>query len=366
LNKDLATLEKEIDVDLVPRSVELVGWKAVGQANVVQKKAQVKNVIAVLEGDGPQADETIVIGAHYDHLGLGGAGSLAPWTTAIHNGADDNASGTATLLEVAHRLASGPKPKHRIVFMAFTAEERGLLGSAHYVRNPRFPLENTIAMFNLDMVGRLNDDKLMVYGTGTAKEFDPLVETVCKDAGFKITKHPGGFGPSDHSSFYSKKIPVLHLFTGTHTDYHRPSDDSDKLNIAGMRRVADVLVQIIEATDKAQTRPTYIEVKKVEQLALAGGGDSDRPSFGSMPAYPNPVPDGVLLEAVLEGSPADKAGVKGGDILTMFGERKIVRLEDFEAALRDHKPGDKVKVVLRRGQESVTVEVTLARRRPMP
>src|SRR5262249_19758274 len=149
-------------------------------------------------------NETIVIGAHYDHLGFGGNGSLAPWTTDIHNGADDNASGTATLIEVARRLSTmSPHPRRRIVFIAFTGEEKGLYGSAFYARQPRFPLENTVAMFNLDMVGRLNDDKLAVYGTGTAKEFDPLVERFCQEQGFKLTKHAGGFGPSDHSSFYA-------------------------------------------------------------------------------------------------------------------------------------------------------------------
>ncbi len=363
--KDLATLENEIDADLTPRSVELKGWRADGQAEVIDKKAKVKNVVAVLDGEGPLADETIVIGAHYDHLGRGGEGSLAPWTTEIHNGADDNASGTATLLEVAHRLAiSSQKPRHRIVFIAFTGEERGLYGSAYYCRQPRFPLEKTIAMFNLDMVGRLNDDKLAVYGTGTAKEFDPLVERLCKQEGFKLSKHEGGFGPSDHSSFYAKKIPVLHFFTGTHNDYHRPSDDTEKLNIAGMRRVADLLVDIVHATDGADTRPTYVEIRRVE--SLAGPSEGDRPSFGSMPAYPNPVKDGVLLEAVLEGTPADKAGIKGGDVLVKFGESKITVLEDFEAALRQYKPGDKVKVTVRRGQELIEADVTLARRRAMP
>jgi hypothetical protein len=361
LNKDLATLEKEIDGDLVPRSAELTGWKATGQAKVIQKKAQVKNVIAVLEGEGPQADETIVIGAHYDHLGLGGSGSLAPWTAAVHNGADDNASGTATLLEVAHRLATGPKPKRRIVFMAFTGEERGLLGSAHYVRNPRFSLENTIAMYNLDMVGRLNDDKLMVYGTGTAKEFEPLVDSLCQKGGFKLTKHPGGFGPSDHSSFYARKIPVLHLFTGTHSDYHRPSDDSPKLNVAGMRRVADLLLEIIEATDKSPVRPTYIEVKKIEQLQLAGG-DADRPYFGSIPDYGNPV-EGLAITGVSPESPAAKAGLKGGDVVIKFGDSKISGIEDFDSALRKHKPGDTVKVIVQRGKETVQLDVTLARRK---
>lgn len=360
--KNLTALEGEIDADLTPRSIDFVGWRALGQTNVVEKKATVKNVVAVLDGEGPLANETIVIGAHYDHLGFGGAGSLAPWTTDIHNGADDNASGTATLLEVAHRLAtSGKKPQRRIVFIAFTGEEKGLYGSAHYVRQPRFPLENTVAMFNLDMVGRLTDDKFAVYGTGTAKEFDPLVEKFCAQFGFKLTKHAGGFGPSDHNSFYAKKIPVLHLFTGTHNDYHRPSDDSDKLNIAGMRRVADFLVDVVKATDSTDARPSYVEIRRVE--SISGPAEGDRPSFGSMPAYPNPVKDGVLLEAVLEGTAADKAGIKGGDVLVKFGENKITILEDFEGALRQHKPGDKVKVSVRRGTETIDVEVTLGRRR---
>jgi hypothetical protein len=363
--KDLATLEAEIDADLTPHSMELAGWHATGETNVIERKATIKNVVGVLDGEGPHADETIVLGAHYDHLGFGGAGSLAPWTTAIHNGADDNASGTATMLEVARRLAgSAQKPRHRLVFIAFTGEERGLLGSAHYTRQPRFPLEKTIAMFNLDMVGRLTDDKLAVYGTGTATEFDPLVERLCHEQGFKLTKHEGGYGPSDHSSFYAKKIPVLHLFTGNHTDYHRPSDDADKLNIAGMRRVADFLVDLIQAVDRTDARPTYVEIRRVE--SIAGPADGDRPSFGSMPAYPNPVKDGVMLEAVLEGTPADKAGIKGGDVLVKFGDEKITVLEDFEAALRQHKPGDKVMVTVRRGEKLIESEVTLARRRAMP
>jgi hypothetical protein len=359
---NLTDLERQIDADLKPRSFPLAGWRAIGETNVVEKKAKVKNVVAVLDGEGPLANETIVLGAHYDHLGFGGSGSLAPWTTDIHNGADDNASGTATLIEVARRLAtSGTKPRRRMVFIAFTGEEKGLYGSAFYARQPRFPLENTIAMFNLDMVGRLNDDKLAVYGTGTAKEFDPLVERLCQEYGFKLTKHAGGFGPSDHSSFYAKKIPVLHLFTGNHTDYHRPSDDADKLNIAGMRRVADFLVDVVRAVDASDARPTYVEIRRVE--SIAGPVEGDRPSFGSMPAYPNPVKDGVLLEAVLEGTAADKAGIKGGDVLVQFGEYKITVLEDFEAALRQHKPGDTVKVTVRRNEKLIEADVILGRRR---
>lgn len=367
LGKDLVALEAEIDADLVPRSAALAGWRASGESKVIERKAQVKNVLAVLEGHGPLADETIVIGAHYDHLGHGGAGSLAPWTTDIHNGADDNASGTATLLEVAHRLVHAThKPRRRIVFMAFTGEEMGLLGSAQYTRQPRFPLGKTIAMFNLDMVGRLNEDKLIVYGTGTAQEFDSLLERFSQAGGFKLTKHTGGFGPSDHSSFYSKKIPVLHFFTGTHRDYHRPSDDTERLNIAGMRRVADLLEQMVEATDASDRRPTYVDIRRVERIDIAADEGGERPSFGSMPDYANSVEDGVLLQEVFPGSPADRAGIKGGDILIRFGESRIMNVNDFEIALRKHKPGDKVKVAVRRGKEIIEAEATLARPRPLP
>ena len=362
LDKDLATIEKEIDENLKPQSRELSGWTANIEANVIRKEAEAKNVIAVLEGEGPLADETIIVGAHYDHLGMGGAGSLAPWTTAIHNGADDNASGTATLLEIAQRLATAEKkPRRRIVFIAFTGEELGLKGSGHYVREPRFPLENTVAMFNLDMVGRLTDDKLMVYGTGTAAHFDGLVEGLCKEMGFKLTKHPGGFGPSDHSSFYARKIPVLHFFTGTHSDYHRPSDDADKLNLAGMRRIADLVVKIVESTDHATDRPQYVEVKRVETLALdpvAG----DRPSLGTIPDYSGNE-KGVALSGVMPGSAAEKAGIKAGDVLVQLGESKIAVIEDFENALRKHKPGDKVKIVVLREGKTVESEATLTRRR---
>jgi len=357
---DLATLEKEIDADLKPRSFELSGYRVVGEASIIQKQAEIKNVIAVLEGEGPLANETIVVGAHYDHLGLGGAGSLAPWTTAIHNGADDNSSGTATLLEIAHRLSTtGKKPNRRIVFMAFTGEERGLLGSAHYVREPRFPLDSTVAMFNLDMVGRLNEEKLMVYGTGTAKQFEALVDELGEKHGFKLTKYAGGFGPSDHASFYSKNIPVLHFFTGTHSDYHRPSDDSEKLNVSGMRRVADMVVDTVLATDAEKTRPEYVQIKKVEVI---GGGDGDRPYFGSIPDFSQNI-EGYAISGASSGSPADKGGLKGGDVIVRLGESKIANLEDFDSALRKYKIGDKVKVVVKRDGKEVELEVTLEKRK---
>jgi Zn-dependent M28 family amino/carboxypeptidase len=355
LGKSLAEVETEIDKGPTPKSAALAGWRIEGEASVHREESEVKNVIAVLEGAGPHADETIVVGAHYDHLGWGGAGSAAPGVKEIHNGADDNGSGTTVLLEVARQMAAREKPlPRRIVFIAFTGEERGLIGSARYVRNPLFPLEKTVAMVNLDMVGRLADEKLIVHGTGTAEEFETLVDRLAGDAGFDITKKPGGFGPSDHSSFYGAQIPVLFFFTGSHKDYHRPSDDVDKLNIAGMRRVGDLVTETVVALADAKERPHYIEVK--ESSTLGGGGD--RPYFGSIPDFAQEDP-GYALSGVTKGGPADRAGIKPGDNIIQLGDSKIGNLEDFDSALRKYKAGDKVPVVLQRDGQEVTVEVTL-------
>ena len=260
--KSLAELEQQIDKEFQPQTLALEGWDAHCRAMVTHRQVDVKNVVGVLEGKGPLAEETIILGAHYDHLGNGGNGSLAPWTRAIHNGADDNASGTSTLLEVARRLASRPqKSRRRLMFIAFTAEERGLNGSTHYVKNPLVPLENTVAMLNMDMVGRLTDNKLVVYGTGTAAEFDGLIEGLNKRYQFEITKKPTGYGPSDHQNFYKQKIPVFHFYTNTHSDYHRPSDDFEKINVVGMLRIADLVAEIADRIDAAEERPVYQNTK---------------------------------------------------------------------------------------------------------
>lgn len=350
----LDELEHQIDQGPTPHSFPLAGWRLVGQVSILRDKAEVQNVVAVLEGEGPLANETIVIGAHYDHLGMGGPGSLAPGVEEIHNGADDNASGTAALIEVARRLTARPeKLRRRVVFIAFTAEERGLIGSAHYVRHPLVPLEQTVAMLNMDMVGRLEENKLIIYGTGAAIEFDALVDEINEKYGFDITKRPTGFGPSDHATFYGKQIPALHFFTGTHPDYHRPTDDAEKINVQGLDRVTEMVTDFAITLANADERPRYQATQRSSQPR-----SGDRPYFGSIPDFAEDV-EGYAISGVAKDSPAAKGGLQGGDVIIRFGESKISNLEDFDSALRKYKAGDKVKVAVLRDGQHVDLEVTL-------
>lgn len=355
LGKSLTELEAAIDEGPTPHSQILKGWKVDCESNVDFKKATIKNVAGVLDGEGALANETVIVGAHYDHLGDGGPGSLAPWTKAIHNGADDNASGTAALLEVARQIvAQDLKPRRRIVFMAFSGEERGLLGSSYYVSNPPLPLERTVAMVNMDMVGRLKDNKLIISGTGTATSFESLIDETNKRFEFDIKKDPGGYGPSDHASFYGKQIPVFHFFTGTHSDYHRPSDDVEKINVAGMRRIAAMVTDVVDQLATAETRPEYVEVKQ-KKREVSG----DRPYLGTIPDFGREV-EGYALMGAAKDSPADRAGIKAGDVIVKFGESKIAGLEDIDGALRKYKAGDKVPVIILRDGKEQEVTVTLA------
>jgi len=351
---ELAVIEARIDRDLKPASKELTAWRATGQTDVFRQQVSVKNVIAVLEGEGPLADETVIVGAHYDHLGFGGAGSFVRGRKEIHNGADDNASGTAVLLELARQMAARPnKLPRRLVFIAFTAEERGLIGSTHYVKNPLFPLDKTVAMINMDMVGRLDKNSLIVHGTGTATEFDAWLDRSNEKHEFKLTRKPGGFGPSDHTTFYSEKIPVFHFFTGTHSDYHRPSDDIDKVNIPGMRRVGEMVSDIVIEAATAPERPHYLETK-----APAVANSGSRPYFGSIPDFASGA-EGYSLMGVTKASPADLAGIEKGDIITQFGDLKIAGLEDFHNGLLKFKPGEQVKVTVSRDGKAHTFTVIL-------
>ncbi len=358
LGKKLEELESAIDLDFKPRTAVIPGWKVRGTLSMEKVRSEVFNVIGVIDGDGPLADETVVIGAHYDHVGRGGQNSAAPGSTDVHNGADDNASGTVALIELARRfakVAETKKPARRIVFIAFTGEELGLLGSARYCKEPLFPLEKTVAMFNMDMVGRLKEDnKLIVYGTATSPRWEPELKQFNGDDGFKLIFKPEGFGPSDHSSFYAKKIPVLHFFTGEHPDYHRPGDDWEKLNIDGIARVVNLLEKLATATIESSERPQYVEVKGSAQPTRGG----TRPYVGTIPEFGNEEP-GYAISGAAPGSPADKGGLKAGDRIVKLGGNPVTGLDDFDAALRKFKAGDEVDVIVIRDKQEVPLKVTL-------
>ena len=358
-SSSIVTLESEIDRTLEPKSRALDGWRLRGEVTIQRQQTDADNIVGCIPGVGfgtekSGASDVIVLGAHYDHLGFGDSNSLSPGTRAIHHGADDNASGTAALLEVARQLqAEGPFPR-TILFIAFAGEERGLLGSGYYTANPLVPLEQTAAMVNLDMVGRLVDDKLIIHGTGTGGNFDELVDRLVSNAGFSVAKEPGGYGPSDHSSFYARKIPVLHVFTGSHTDYHRPTDTADKVNFAGMARISALIASLVRELATAGEPPEYIEV--AGKPFMGGGGD--RPYFGSIPDFAKPG-GGYAITGVSKTSPAAKAGLEGGDVIVRLGESAITGLEDFDSALRKHKAGETVEVVVLRNGKEVTLAVTL-------
>ncbi|WP_164102611.1 M20/M25/M40 family metallo-hydrolase [Candidatus Laterigemmans baculatus] len=353
----LEAWEAEVAETMQPRSFAFERLTATLHTSVESRNVMAKNVIAELPGRGPLAAETVVIGAHYDHVGMGGMGSLAPGTVAVHNGADDNGSGTAILLETARRLAEDrPEASRRIVFIAFTAEEKGLLGSKHYVRNPRFPLEETVAMINLDMVGRLDEEAgLTVFGTGTAKEFDSLVDRLNAEAGLPIRKDPSGLGPSDHASFYEKQIPVLFFFTGLHPDYHRPSDDFEKINLDGMVRITDMVTQTARHLATVAERPSY-------QEAGPGGGIHQAGHRAYLGVQLAATGGSVELSEVLAGGPADEAGLRTGDRIVHIDGLAIQSLGAVQRAVASQKPGDVMEIVVRRGGQQIRVIATLGKR----
>jgi len=337
------------------------------------------NVIGILPGHDPVLkNEAIVIGAHYDHLGHGGSGSLAANSTEIHHGADDNASGTAAVIELARQFAKEKKNKRTIIFVAFSGEEDGLFGSKYYVNKPVWPLDKTIAMINLDMVGRLKDDKLNVGGIGTAEEWRKVATgfntTLLDDIGIgmhdKATKdgHPAGggpvftlqlnedgFGPSDHSSFYGKQIPVLFFFTGTHLDYHKPSDTAEKINLGGLRRIVVFVHDILTNVDETAKRPTYKAAPASQQTTRMGFSVS----LGTIPNYADST-DGMVLDGVRDDSPASRAGLKKDDKVIKLAGKDIKNVYDYTAALGAMKAGVEYDVVIKRGNEMLSLKIVPA------
>jgi len=323
-------------------------------------RATVNNVLAWLPG---QTDDYVIIGAHYDHLGRGNFDSLAPSQIGqIHPGADDNASGTAGVLELARLLApQRGQLKRSILFMDFAGEELGLLGSAEWVKNPTRPLAKAVAMLNMDMIGRIKDDKVYIGGVGTGSTLKAILDQGQKETPFKIEYSAGGYSASDHTSFVAKKIPVLFFFSGLHSDYHKPSDTWDKINAPSAARLLDLVENVAVQLANANELPTF-QVVSEDKPTTAGGGGGYGPYFGSIPDF-GQTENGVKFSDVKPNSPAAKAGLKAGDILIQFGDKPIKNLYDFTDALRRSKVGDVVEVKVLRDGQTVTVSVKLEQRK---
>jgi hypothetical protein len=359
----LDEVEKSINKDLEPKSAPLTGWTVSLELKSRRDKAMLKNVVGVLEGAGPLARETVIVGAHYDHLGFGsGSSRSSSKTMAIHPGADDNASGTTAILELARRFASVPKRQgRRLVFVAFSGEELGLNGSVYYCKNPLFPLNETNAMFNLDMVGRLRPDsttgkdKLFSEGSGTAKEFKQLLEGLIGKHGFTLSPKVGGDGPSDHASFNAKKVPVLFLWTGYHEDYHRPGDTADKINVAGMRKIVDLSQEAVQYLATEPKRLAYVEIKGSPRPRPSTG----MPRLGIRPEYGEEEEKGVAVGGVSPGEPAERAGIKAGDVIVGIEGKPVKNLETYMEVMSGMKKGSTIEVTVMRAGKKTPIKVKL-------
>jgi len=277
----------------------------------------------------------------------------------VHYGADDNASGTAGVLELAQAFASKRQIlKRSILFIAFSGEELGALGSGYYVNKPLFPLDQTVTMLNMDMIGRMKEKTLIVYGVGTSPGFEALATKYNKDSTFTLKLVRDGFGPSDQASFYAKQIPVFHFFTDTHQDYHKPSDTYDRLNYPGAEKILKYIESMILELVSTNEKPQYVAVQMPRQQA---GGRSARVTMGTIPDFGEQV-QGMKLGGVREGGPEAKAGLQAGDVIVKLGRVEIKSLYDFTYALGELKPGDEVEVVFKRGTETKTAKVKLERR----
>ncbi|HFA51375.1 MAG TPA: M28 family peptidase [Bacteroidetes bacterium] len=307
------------------------------------------DVVAFLDNGAPT---TVVIGAHYDHLGMGiPMASLYVGDPAVHNGADDNASGVAAMLYLAERLKNSKAKNNNYLFIGFSGEELGLYGSKAFTKNPTVPLSSINYMLNMDMVGRLNKERVLaVYGVGTSPVWKPMLEEI-KGDDFKIKTTESGIGPSDHTSFYLKDLPVLHFFTGQHGDYHKPSDDSELVNYDGIRDVADFMLKVIENMD-GKGKLEFTKTKDEQQQ-----GASFKVTLGVMPDYVYDG-EGMRIDAVMDDRPAKNAGIKDGDVVIKIGDVEVKTIYDYMEGLSKFSKGDKAMVKVKRGKKTLKKEVT--------
>lgn len=358
-NLSLADHQKQIDAQKKPASFAFQNVK-VELATEVKEIAKIaRNVAGFLEGNDPQLkNEFLVIGAHYDHLGIDQYLTASMYKGAeklIHNGADDNASGTTGLLELAEKFASIKNElKRSIIFVAFSGEELGLLGSTYFTNNCPIDLKNIAAMLNMDMVGRLNDEKsLTVIGAGTSSKWKELLNEK-NNYELKLALNDSGSGGSDHQAFTNKNIPVLFFFTGTHSDYHKPSDDADKINTSGEELVTNYVFDIANSIQSNTVRPDYVKVEEPTNR----GGTRSKVTVGTVPEF-GYNGSGYKISGVTEGGPAAKGGMKPGDIIIKFSTKTVNNIYDFMYAMGEFSPGDKVDVVVLRDGKEVTLNLEL-------
>ena len=319
-----------------------------------------QNVVALLPGRDPALrGEYVVIGAHFDHLGTSTTGALDPDARdAVRLGADDNASGSAAVLELA-RIFAGSPPRRSMLFVNFSGEEQGTLGSLYFVDHTPVPIDSIDAMLNFDMVGRLRADKLIVYGVATAKELPSILDSANATTRLAVAAQGDGFGPSDQSSFYARSIPVLHFFTDLHEDYHRATDIAAKIDAGGEARVVALAERVARAIADRPSRLAYVRTAQPAPMASREGTDV---YLGTIPDMAGSDTPGLKLTGVRAGSPADAGGLEAGDIIVEFGGKAVKDLYEYSDALYSHKPGDVVSIVLLRGGRRLTLRVTLGKR----
>jgi hypothetical protein len=358
----VATLETELNEERQPNSFNL-DLRAKGATEVQQVKVKTNNVLAYIEGNDPVLkEEIIVIGAHYDHLGFGGpeSGSRMPDTIAVHNGADDNASGVAAIMEIAEKLAAHKSNlKRSVLVVAFSAEEMGLLGSKYFVQHPSFEVEQLKAMINLDMVGRMKEDNsVLMAGVGTSIEGEEMLKELEKvDTTIRFGYSPDGYGPSDHAAFYAEGVPVFFLSTGAHDEYHTPFDDADKINIEGEKKLADYSYELmLELLNRDQSL-TFKENEASNERKRGRRGFSV--TFGIMPDYAGVENSGLRIDGVRKGGPADKGGIQKGDIIVAIDGKPIKNIYDYMHRLNKLEKGKTASVDVVRDGKNVILLVQL-------
>ncbi len=350
--RTLSSVAGWIDEHMEPLSQELTGWEAEVRVKFTGRSVNASNLVGVVEGQGPLSHETIIVGAHYDHIGYGHFGSRARGRRGeVHNGADDNASGTAALLELARRMVAGPAPHRRIVFICFSAEERGLLGSRYYVRHPVFPLEDTVFMFNLDMVGSVRRHRIEVNGVGTGAEFLPLVRQADEESVLDVRIVANPFGGSDHLPFYRSQIPVLFCFSGITDRYHTPDDDAELINVEGVADVVDLAEHLLLAVDGLPQRPSYRRSPRGRVQMAVLGVQPDLSADGDEV--------GVRVLGIRPGSPAADSLLQTGDVIVSIGARSIADYADLSDFLLEASGGDTVMLTVNRDGRKIRFSVTL-------